>query len=249
MTRQLTTRQKAVLKVVSKKGTPLSVLDAVLEELDTLETKVIGLIAAIPKGEKGDPGESIVGPRGATGFDGFPGKTPIAGLDFPLPKDGRTPTTEEIAALIPAPIPGVPGIPGKDGSPDTPQQIREKLESLPEEEKLPIEAIKHLREELNALKKTTKEIGSRTTVVAAGRGAVKAYDLSNSLDGSTLTFALPGFWRVISVHLSSFPNILRENTDYTIDGTLMKITFIAAQVSPSTSLAVGQTCIVVYAEP
>jgi hypothetical protein len=48
---------------------------------------------------------------------------------------------------------GVNGVPGKDGSPDTPVEIRNKLETLQGEEKLHIEDIWQLQEELDKLRK------------------------------------------------------------------------------------------------
>lgn len=143
---------------------------------------------------------------------------------------------------------GEPGPQGPAGSPDTAEDIRNKLELLEGEERLKIEAIRGLREELDDLKKRA----GQTTVVHSGGGGgagkiVKSYDLSDSLDGSTATFALPAFYRVISVHLSSFPNILRPTTDYTTDGNAMTITF-TAQIDPAVSLATGQSLIIVYSE-
>ena len=128
---------------------------------------------------------------------------------------------------------------------DTPIEIRDKLEVLPEEEKLVIDAIKGLREELGKIKK------SQTTNIPMGignsRGTVKVYDLSGELNGVLKTFSLPAFWRVLTVDLSSFPNALRPTTDFTTDASLMQITF-TSQIDAATSLATGQTCIVTYAE-
>lgn len=143
---------------------------------------------------------------------------------------------------------GEPGPQGPAGSPDTAEDIRNKLEILEGDERLKIEAIRGLRQELDDLKKR----GGNTTVVHSGGGGgggktVKSYDLSDSLDGSTSTFALPAFYRVISVHLSSFPNILRPTTDYTVDASAMTITF-TAEIDPAVSLATGQTLLIVYSE-
>lgn len=174
-----------------------------------------------PQGAVGPPGRSIVGPPGPRGETGPVGRSIFGGR-------------------------GETGAPGKDGSPDTPIEIRDKLASIEEEEdKLPIDAIRDLRKELDELKRH-RDTG--TGAIAIQRGAVKAHDLSDSLDGVTKTFSLPVFWRVISVHLSSFPTILRPTTDYTTDGSLFKITF-TSEINASTSLAAGQSLIIVYAEP
>lgn len=111
--------------------------------------------------------------------------------------------------------------------------------------KLRISDIKDLREELDELKKSK--------VIMTGGGSsggghiVKAYDLSDQLNGVLKTFALPAFWRVISVHSSSFPNAFRPTTDYTTDASAMTITF-TAEITAGTTLATGQTIIVTYSE-
>jgi len=64
------------------------------------------------KGDKGDKGDSIQGPQGITGKDG---KTPIAGVDYHIPKDGKDG------------VDGKDGKDGKDGSPDTPDQVVVKV--------------------------------------------------------------------------------------------------------------------------
>lgn len=126
------------------------------------------------------------------------------------------------------------------------EKIRDGLELLPEGEKLRIDAIEKLEERLKELEK--KIVQKNTVFVGGGGGGgriVKSYDLSSQLNGSTTTFSLPTMWRVISVHLSSVPNILRETTDYTWTPT--SITF-TSEITPSTSLANGQTCVIVYSE-
>jgi len=130
---------------------------------------------------------------------------------------------------------------------DDAETLRNKLELLEGDERLKIEAILGLREELDKLEKQIRSNGNGGGVIASQRGAVKVYDLSDLLDGSTQTFALPAFWRVLTVDLSSFPNALRPTVDFTTDGAAMTITFTGT-IEPSTSLATGQTCIVTYAE-
>lgn len=73
------------------------------------------------------------------------GKTPIAGVDFPLPKDGKDGKDGE-SIIGP---PGSSGKDGADGSPDTPEQIRDKLTTLKKEDRLSKDAIKGLDEYLD----------------------------------------------------------------------------------------------------
>lgn len=63
---------------------------------------------------------------------GEAGKTPVPGVDFPLPKDG-----------VAGPV-GPKGESGIAGSPDTPPEIRDKLQSLQGAERLDASAIKNL---------------------------------------------------------------------------------------------------------
>ena len=67
--------------------------------------------------------------------NGEDGRTPIAGIDFPLPANG------------------------KDGVEITPEQIRNKLETLQGEEKLHIEDIWQLQDELDELRKLKTNLG------------------------------------------------------------------------------------------
>lgn len=131
---------------------------------------------------------------------------------------------------------------------DDGEEIRNKLEVLDGDERLKIEAIKDLREELDKLKKEMKGYNSNSVGIGSTGGKiVKVYDLSASLDGVLKTFALPTFWRVLTVDLSSFPNTLRPTTDYTTDATAMTITF-TDEVDAASTLATGQTCIITYSE-
>lgn len=107
-----------------------------------------------------------------TATKGDDGKTPIAGVDFPLPengmdgrdgedgRDGVSPNpdliVQEVLAKVPpakdgrdgrdgyTPIKDKDYFDGNDGSPDTPGQIKGKLESLKDDERLDASAIKNL---------------------------------------------------------------------------------------------------------
>lgn len=148
---------------------------------------------------------------------------------------------EKVSQLKDGP-PGAPGAAGENGSPDTPEEVRDKLESLEGDNRLPVSAIKGLDEYM----KKNKNVMLVPVGAGGGGKIVKSYDLSASLDGSTRAFSIPAFWRVISVHLSSFPNILRPTTDYVADATAYNITFTSEV--PDNSLAAGQTLIIVYSE-
>ena len=131
------------------------------------------------------------------------------------------------------------------------EPIRDSLELLEGTERLTIEAIKDLREELDELKKMRK-LGGDTVYVGGGGGSggkiVKAHDLSSSLNGVLKTFSLPAFYRVISVHSSSAPFTLRPTTDWTTSASDMTITF-TDEISVNSVLNTGQTLLVIYAEP
>lgn len=126
------------------------------------------------------------------------------------------------------------------------KEVRDGLELLEEDERLKIEAIKDLREELDELK---KQIGNKLGGVSGGGGVgkhnTKSYNLSASLDGTTRTFSLPAFYDIVDVKLSSVP-LMIEDEDYTVDGSAGTITF----TSEITDLDLGsnQRCLVLYSE-
>lgn len=227
MARKLTQKEKDLITLALK----LESKDKTAPFVHLLD--LVHQLQEIAKGDKGEPGkDGEDGLAGSDGFDGAPGKNGKDGKDGKNGVDGKNG------------IDGRDGIDGKNGSPDEGSQIRNKLEALSGNERLSISAINNLREELDALKKSK---GGTTYISGgtAGGNVVRAYDLSDSLDGVTRTFALPAFWRVISVHLSSFPNILRPTADYTTNGSTMQITFTSE--IPDNSLSAGQTCIITYA--
>lgn len=127
-------------------------------------------------------------------------------------------------------------------------EIVEKLEALSNDESLPIEAIKDLREELDELKKIRSNGKSYSFFGGGGGGGgriVKVHDLTDQLNGVLKTFSLPAFWRIISVNSSSFPFVFRPTIDYTTSGATITFT---SEIEASTTLATGQTLLVTYAE-
>lgn len=171
------------------------------------------------------------GQDGRDGKDGRPGQDGVNGRDGIDGRDGKN---------------GRDGRDGKDGSPDTADDIRNKLELLPEGEKLNIDAIEHLREELDDLRR------KRATMTGGGGGAMPGryilpHDLSSSLDGATKTFSLPAFNRIVLVLSSSTPVPLRKDVDWTEDANNMQITF-TSNVDETTVLAPPQTLLILYAQ-
>lgn len=175
-----------------------------------------------------------------SGKDGAAGRDGRDGVDG---KDGKNPRPEEVVPLVIRALPKEQKPTGDDLITDINSYRTQKV-------------IKKERVEgFEGLERRVSQLESRPITIqgvsgggsASGGRIVKSYDLSGSLDGSTKTFSLPAFYRIISVHLSSVPNILRETTDYTFDPNLMTITF-TDEINASTSLASGQTLVIVYAE-
>ena len=124
--------------------------------------------------------------------------------------------------------------------------IRDGLEILQNDERLKIEAVKNLREELDRLE---KKILSKTVSFGGGGGVGKHnvvyHDLSGSLNGSTRTFSLPAFYKIVDVKLNSVP-VMRLDIDYTVDGSLNQIT-MTDEISLN-DISAGQSCIILYSE-
>lgn len=87
--------------------------------------KIQGLSTITLKGDKGDKGD--IGERGPTGKNGNNGITPIKNIDYFDGNNGQD---------------GKDGKDGKDGSPDSAEEIKIKLESLKDNNRLDIKAIK-----------------------------------------------------------------------------------------------------------
>ena len=202
---------------------------AFLEEMKQMVLDEIPVVKDGKDGERGEKGET--GGRGEKGDKGDAG---IAGRDG---RDGRD---------------GKDGTNGKDADEikiieklekDLPMfgtAFRDGLELLQGDERLDAAAIKNLEK---YLKEEITYLGGGAT----GGRRVTYYDLSDSLDGSTKVFSLPAFYKIISVHSSAQPFILRPTTDYTTDGATMQITFTSA-VDETITLATGQSLLIVYAE-
>jgi len=178
------------------------------------------------------------GAKGEKGEIGKPGKDGRDGIDA-----DETKIIKEVIKQIPIPK---DGINGADGGPDLAETIVAKLESLEDDERLDVKAIKGIEE---LVKRLEKKIDGKVIYVGGGdRKHSKQYDLSPYLTGVLKTFSLPAFWEVTGVVCSSFPNALRPIIDYTTDAGLSQIVFTSA-IDAGSTLAAGQTVIVFFDEP
>lgn len=155
-----------------------------------------------PEGDKGDKGE-----RGENGKDGIDGKDGLNGLDGRDGTDGKD------------------GKDGKDGSPDTAEQVRNKLETLRDDERLDKDAIKGLKELLEEIRKLA------STRVVGGGGRVPRYErFSFAANGVATTFTLPhipaGKGLAIWVYYNG--QWLQPTVGYTVAGLTLTILFTPA---------------------
>lgn len=143
------------------------------------------------------------------------GYTPIKGKDY---RDGRDADERRVTGAVIS-------------------KIKKELDLLREIQE-EVEEFKKVRADVVALKQ--RPIG---VTPASGRSLIKEVDISSQLNGSTKTFNVGAFYRILTVDLSSFPHALRKTTDYTYDGNAGTITF-TSQIDAPTSLASGQTCVI-----
>lgn len=150
------------------------------------------------------------------------GYTPKKGVDY---DDGKDADPEEISEMVIAKL--FPKVATKE-------DLKELQDFL--------EEFKKLKEKVITLEsRPTRSMPNGGG--ANARNFIKEVDLSSQLDGSTKTFNIGAFYRILSVDLSSYPHALRKTTDYTYSGNDGTITFTDEIDAPST-LAAGQTCII-----
>lgn len=153
------------------------------------------------KGDRGEKGDTVVGPRGPMGHK------PVAGVDYPIPENGRD------------------GTDGKDGSPDTPEEVRDKLQSLKEDERLDKSAVKGFQEEIEELKKKVSAIPRGRVGGTRKVQITRVEDLTSQVNGVVTTYSLPrDTVRVHMVWSTQFPQILRPTTDFTFAGQTLTLT-------------------------
>src|SRR3990167_620348 len=198
--------------------------DVVEKEIEEIKIKAENEIVNILLNLKGLSAKQL-----ANALKGDKGEKPIAGVDFPIPKDGDNyilteADKNEIAKKIDVPIvekliektetiiekPIITEIVKEKALKDTPDEVVEKINKA--KEKIDKNQIKGLREMLKGGKK-------------GGSGLTVNYsDLSSQCDGSNKTFTVPYHSRSIALLGTQFPIVYRPTTDYTISGTNLTLT-------------------------
>ena len=149
-------------------------------------------------------------------------------------RDGKDADEEQIVkdvlAQIPPPLPEV-----------TPEQVRDKLETLKDDERLDKSAIKGLQEEIKELKEMISKVGSaRVAMGGPNANAVQSYDLSSQLNGVAKSFQVPRHRVAIMLVGTQAPLIYRPTTDYTTANVTLTLT--SEVLAPAT----GQSLIFMY---
>lgn len=131
------------------------------------------------------------------------------------------------------------------GSPDTGITIREKLESLQDEERIDKSAIKGLEEILGELRGLIaavprQRMGMRKVPI------VRAVDLTSQVDGVVSTFTLPNDTvKVLGVFSTQFPVSFRQDVDWTFAGRTL--TLVTSQVGiPQSGQTLWALCEVLF---
>ncbi len=199
---------------------------------------------------------------------GDKGDLPVAGVDYPIPENGKDyvltdSDKQDIAKKITVPvvekiiertevIKEQPIVTNeikeiiKEVTPiDTGEQIVDKINVLPIDPESQIE-----KEHIKGLEDWMKLMEERISNIPRGRGgggrsgnSVQYYDISSELNGSTKVFTIPSNRRVLLITGTSLPTTFRPLIDYTVDGRTLTFT---SQIDEATTLASGQTITVLY---
>ncbi len=210
------------LKTIAKKETPI------MEMPEVQKVEIEGAEIITIKGDKGDSPtdedlinlikplipEPIVGPEGKMGQKG---DKPIAGVDYPIPKDGKDGES----------IVGPQGERGKDGSPDTAQETRDKLESLLDGEKLSIQAIQDLPKVLDDLMVKLSANGTNRGTSPIAR-FIDDETPSGTINGSNTVFTISKSPKSGSLKVYRGGARQRVTEDYTLSDSDKTITFTVA---------------------
>lgn len=182
------------------------------------------------KGEKGDRGD-----KGEPGKDGESGKTPIPGVDFVLPKDGKDAVVDyeliidTVVKIIPPPKDGKAG---KDGSPDTGKDIVKKLEELEGKDRLSYDALKNAPD----FALLQRLVSSRDYDFLELKDVPSSYSgqggkiVSVKTDGTGLEFVTSS---------STYTIVENEHPPESADGSRVNFTFLHTPITNSEKVFVG----------
>lgn len=146
------------------------------------------------------------GERGFIGLKGEDGETPISGIDFILPKDG------------------------KDGSSDKPEDIKKKLIKLPIFDKwFSAEHIKGL----DRAKLSDAQIKKILLRASGGGDIINVQDLSSDTDGSNKSFVVNEHRKALMLFSSDDPIFLFEGNGFTISSR--NLTWVPSNAPSSNS--------------
>ena len=196
---------------------------------------------------KGEKGDTIKGEKGDTGDKPTPAELlKIIKPLIPKPIKGSDGKDADINDIVEQVLQQVPAVDKKEivnlvtkQLPTSGEAIRDSLELLQDDDKLDISAIKGIEKELKTIKKDIKN-KSNNIIPPSARDFFDDIDLSLQLDGVTKTFQIKAVWNILSVSMSSRPNVLRKNVDFTYTPTSIEFT---DEINASTSLAAGQTVV------
>lgn len=238
--------QNEVLKeIVSTTGD--KVTEAIKESSSEIE-KIVGAVKSIAdllpnigflKGNKGEKGED--------GKNGIDGKTPIPGVDFPIPKDGvdgkpgvdgrdgRNGEDAEVdyPALIAEILPKIP-VPqnGKDGSPDTGKNIVKKLEELEGKDRLSYDALKNAPD----FALLQRLISSRDYDFLELKDVPSSY---SGQGGKIVRVKTDGTGLEFVTSSNSYTIVENEHPPESTDGSRVDFTFLHAPITNSEKVFVG----------
>lgn len=198
---------------------------------------------------------------------GMKGDVPVAGVDYPIPENGKdyvltVQDKQEIADRVTVPVvekiiertevikevPMVTEITNEIIKEvallQTGEDIVNKINNLSTDDdsnKIDKEHIKGWKEEIETLRKEiTESKTARTSTFSGGRNVVQVADLTAQCNGVTKTFEVPSHRFLVSLQGTQFPIVYRPTIDFTIANKILTLT---DQVSaPDT----GQTLIFLY---
>lgn len=182
-------------------------IEEIIKEIPEIKSK-------LTKGERGIAGYTPI--KGKDYFDGMHGKTPKAGIDFPIPRDGRDADSEYVTSLVLSRIPKPEKL-----KLDTPDEIVEKVNIA--KEKVLQSSIKDLAETFDSLKRAIRQSGG-----GGGGGGMslplhESFSMNGVATSVTLTSNVAAGGNAIIVRYQG--QTLDMTTHYTISGKTLSLTF------------------------